>query len=144
MAERVTLALWNPQQGHQAIAHAWMECIKPMLIAGHRMTLEVRKEQRSDAQNRRLWAMLGEVSMQVDWYGQKLTAEDWKHVFTAALKKERVVPGLNGGFVVLGQSTSKMIKAEMCDLQTIIEAFGAEKGVFFRELVDSATGEVYN
>jgi hypothetical protein len=41
------------------------------------------------------------------------------------------VPGLDGGFVVLGQSTSKMTKAEMCDLQTLMEAFGAEKGVRF-------------
>lgn len=136
MADRVTLALYNPQQGHQAIANAWMECIKPMLIAGHRMTLEVRPEKRSGAQNRRLWAMLGEVATQVEWYGQRLTAEDWKHVFTAALKKERVVPGINGGFVVLGQSTSKMTKAEMSELQELIEAFGAEKGVVFCECVD--------
>jgi len=41
------------------------------------------------------------------------------------------VPGLDGGFVVLGTSTSKMTKAEMCDLQALMEAFGAEKGVRF-------------
>ena len=75
--------------------------------------------------------MLDEISDQVDWYGRKLTPEEWKHVFTAALKKQDVVPGLDGGFVVLGQSTSKMTKAEMCDLQTLMEAFGAEKGVRF-------------
>lgn len=106
------------------------------------MVLEVRPEKRSDAQNRLLWARLGEIARQVDWYGQKLTPEDWKHVFTAALKKERVVPGLNGGFVVLGQSTSRMTKAEMTDLQTIIEAFAADKGVVFHEVIDYETGEV--
>ena len=40
--------------------------------------------------------------------------------------------GLDGGFVVCGQSTSKMTKAEMCELQELMEAFGVEKGVRFR------------
>jgi hypothetical protein len=67
----------------------------------------------------------------VEWYGRKLTPENWKHIFSAALKKQDVVPGLDGGFVVLGLSTSKMTVGEMNDLQTLMEAFGAEKGVRF-------------
>lgn len=140
--ERQTVTLYNAQQGHQALQSVWRDCLKPMLMAGHRMVLEVRPEKRSDAQNRRLWAILGDVARQVEWYGQKLTPEDWKHVFTAALKKERVVPGLNGGFVVLGQSTSRMTRSEMCELQELIEAFAADKGVVFREVIDYETGEV--
>lgn len=143
MSERLTLALFNAQQGHQALQTVWRDCIKPMLISGHRMTLEVKPETRSSAQNRLLWARLGEIAKHVEWYGQHLAAEEWKHVFTAALKKERVVPGINGGFVVLGQSTSKMTRAEMTDLQTIIEAFASEKGVIFREWVDQDTGEIH-
>lgn len=144
MAERLTLALFNEQQGHQALQTVWRDVLKPMLTAGHRMTLEAKPEARSSAQNRLLWARLGEIAKQVDWYGQKLSADDWKTMFTAALRRERVVPGINGGFVVLGQSTSKMTKAEMTDLQTIIEAFASEKGVIFREWVDQETGEVHN
>ena len=75
--------------------------------------------------------MLTDVSNQVIWYGQTLTAEEWKHVFTAAFTKQRVVPGIEGGFVALGQSTSKMTKAEMAELQTLIEAFGAQQNVKF-------------
>jgi hypothetical protein len=41
------------------------------------------------------------------------------------------VPGIDGGFVVLGKSTSKMTKGEMSELQTLIEAFGAQQGVRF-------------
>jgi hypothetical protein len=100
-------------------------------MAGHRMVVEVKQETRSLAQNARLWAMLTDISEQVDWYGQKLSPEDFKHIFTAALKKTRAVPGIDGGVVVLGQSTSKMTKAEMAELQTLMEAFGAEKGVRF-------------
>lgn len=131
MSQRITLTLWNPQQAHQGITHAWTECVKPMLMAGHRLVMEVKPETRSSAQNKRLWAMLTDISNQVDWYGRKLTPEDWKHIFTAALSKQDVVPGIEGGFVVLGKSTSKMTKGEMAELQTLMEAFGAEKGVKF-------------
>lgn len=132
MAERLTLSLINAQQAHQAIQTAWLHA-KGWLMAGdQRLTLEIRPEKRSDAQNRRLWAMLADISAQVDWYGQKLTSEEWKDVFSASLKRTKVVPGLDGGFVVCGQSTSKMTKAEMCELQELMEAFGAERGVKFR------------
>ena len=131
MAERLTMSLYNAQQAHQAIKTAWMHA-KGWLMAGDtRLTLEIRPEKRSDAQNRRLWAMLADISAQVDWYGHKLTADEWKDVFSASLKRTKVVPGLDGGFVVCGQSTSKMTKAEMCELQELMEAFGAEKGVKF-------------
>lgn len=132
MAERLTMSLYNAQQAHQAIQTAWQHA-KGWLMAGdQRLTLEIRPEKRSDAQNRRLWAMLADISAQVDWYGQKLTSEEWKDVFSASLKRTKVVPGLDGGFVVCGQSTSKMTKAEMCELQELMEAFGVEKGVRFR------------
>lgn len=138
MSQRITLTLWNPQQAHQGITHAWTECVKPMLMAGHRLVMEVKPETRSSAQNKRLWAMLTDISQQVDWYGRKLTPEDWKHIFTAALSKQDVVPGIDGGFVVLGKSTSKMTKGEMAELQTLMEAFGAEKGVKFTAQEDDA------
>lgn len=131
MAERITLTLWEPVQAHKAIMTAWMHA-KGWLMAGdQRLTLEIRPEKRSDAQNRRLWAMLADISAQVDWYGHKLTADEWKDVFSASLKRTKVVPGLDGGFVVCGQSTSKMTKAEMCELQDLMEAFGAEHNVKF-------------
>jgi len=129
--ERLIIRLWEPVQAWGAVAEAW-KWAKSMLMAGHRLTLEIRPEKRSDAQNRRLWAMLSDVSKQVEWYGHKLTSEEWKDVFSASLKRTKVVPGLDGGFVVCGQSTSKMTKAEMCELQELIEAFGAQRGVAFK------------
>ncbi len=130
MSARITLSLFNPDQAKQALNAAYHHA-KPWLMAGHRLVAEVRPEKRSDAQNRRLWAMLRDIAGQVDWYGQKLTDEEWKDVFTASLKRAKVVPGLDGGFVVCGQRTSKMTKAEMAELQELMEAFGAEKGVRF-------------
>jgi hypothetical protein len=122
--------LHNAQQAHEVLQKLWAWA-KPRLIAGTKLKLTISEEPRTLEQNSRMWAMLGEVSRQVDWYGQKLDPEDWKHVFTAALKKQRTVPGIDGGFVVLGQSTKKMSKAELGELMELIEAFGAQRGVRF-------------
>ncbi|WP_426607461.1 recombination protein NinB [Pantoea anthophila] len=93
------------------------------------LQVTIQEDTRSLAQNRMLWACLHDVSSQVVWYGKKLDAESWKHIFSASLKGQETVPGINGGFVVLGQSTSKMRVSEMRDLIEIIFAFGAEQGV---------------
>lgn len=90
---------------------------------------------RSLDQNARMWAMLTDVSEQVEWYGRKLSPEAWKCVFSASLKKQDVVPGLHGDFVVIGQSTSQMTIREMSDLMELMAAFGAERGVKFHEEV---------
>ena len=127
---RTIVTLYNPVQAHQVLKDVWPH-IKALLMAGHRLVLEVKPETRSLSQNARLWAMLTDVSEQVEWYGRKLTPDDWKNVFTAALSKQDVVPGIEGGFVVLGKATSKMTKSEMAELQTLIEAFGAQRGVKF-------------
>jgi len=94
---------------------------------------------RTSEQNDRLWAMLGDVSRQVDWYGQKLSDSDWKDVFTASIRKLRVVPGIDAGsFIPLGMRTSKMRKSEMSDLLELIAAFGAERGVVFHDQQEQA------
>lgn len=100
--------------------------------------VEFKAARRSLPQNDRMWAMLTDVSRQVDWYGQKLTPDDWKDVFTASLRKARVVPSIDGdGFVLLGLHTSDMTKAEMGDLMELIAAFGAERGVIFSDPSDA-------
>jgi hypothetical protein len=93
--------------------------------------LEFKSPRRTLPQNDRLWAMLTEIARQVDWYGQKLTPDDWKDVFTASLRRAHVVPGIDGGFVPLGMRTSDMSKEEMSALIELIYAFGAERGVVF-------------
>ena len=96
--------------------------------------VSVRPATRSLEQNARLWAMLNDVASQVEWYGKKLDSEDWKHVFSASLRKLSVVPNIDGtGFVALGLSTSKMTKRELGDLMELISAFGAERGVVWTE-----------
>ena len=102
------------------------DSIKPLQIT-------IQEDTRSLAQNRMLWACLNDIASQVVWYGRKMDSESWKHVFSASLKKQETVPGIDGGFVVLGQSTSKMRVGEMRDLIELIHAFGAERGVRFSD-----------
>lgn len=128
--DSIRIPLVNAQQAATALQGVY-QTVKPYLIAEHRLILTVTPETRSLAQNARLWAMLTDISKQVDWYGQKLTPEEWKDVFTASLKKQKAVPGIDGGFVILGQRTSKMSKKDMTELQELMEAFGADRGVRF-------------
>jgi hypothetical protein len=91
---------------------------------------------RSLEQNRMMWANLEDIAQQVTWYGVKLTKDEWKDVLTAALKKQKVVPGIEGGFVVIGARTSKMTVPEMTELIELSTAFGTQQGVKFRAFVD--------
>lgn len=97
-------------------------------------SVEFKRARRNNEQNSLLWACLTDVSEAVTWYGQKLTPEDWKDVMTASLRKARVVPGIDAGsFVPLGMRTSDMTKAEMAELIELILAFGAQRGVVFKD-----------
>lgn len=102
---------------------------RQIVAADWGMIVTIAEPTRSLQQNARMWAQLTDVAEQVDWYGNRLTAEEWKDVFSAALKKQRAVPGLDGGFVILGQRTSKMTKREMSDLIELMNAFCAERNV---------------
>lgn len=110
---------------------AW-KAVQKGLQAGP-VVMSLGRKKRSLDQNAKLWVLLTEVSRQVDWYGEKLAPEDWKHVFTAALTKQKAVPGIDGGFVVLGQSTSRMNKQQFSELIELIYAFGANQGMTWSE-----------
>ena len=81
-----------------------------------------------------MWANLEDIAQQVVWYGQKLDKQEWKDVLTAGLKKQKIVPGIEGGFVVIGTRTSKMTVAEMNELIELSSMFGTQQGVKFRAL----------
>lgn len=110
------------------------------LAIGHAVELIVRpvKSRRSLAMNAKMWAMLADISRQVEWpvngLMTKLDAEDWKALITAAAKNEiRMAQGISGGVVMLGVSTRKMTVEEMSNVIEQLYAFGAERGVVWSE-----------
>lgn len=126
MSTRQTVTIQGPDD-RQRIA-TWARNVE----AGTVVTF--RKKSRSTEQSAKMWAMLGEVAEQVEWYGQKLDAEDWKDMFTASLRHARVVPGIDKGtYVPLGMHTSTLTIEEMSNLIELIYAFGAEHGVVFKD-----------
>jgi hypothetical protein len=109
----------------EAIRANCLDAIRKLPL-GYRVT--IREPRRSDAQNDRLWALLTLVSQRVTWDGERLTPEEFKDLFTASWRKQKVVRGIDGGLVFLGARTSRMSVADMSDLQMLIEAFCAERG----------------
>lgn len=93
----------------------------------------IKQNRRSVNQNSLMWGLLSDIARQVEWHGQKLSKNDWKWVFTAALRQQRMVPGLDGGVVYLGEPTSAMSKKELSDLIELIYAFGSDHGVEWSE-----------
>jgi hypothetical protein len=128
--KRTRLPLRTPEE--KARARGWID------KAPVGWSVEFRPPLRTLPQNAHLWATLDDIAEQVDWYGQKLTSEEWKDVCTAALKQQRVVPGIDGGFVVIGAHTSQMSVEELSDLLELARAFGSERGVKWGDELDSA------
>lgn len=115
------------------LAHRWID------LAPKGTSIEFKRARRTGDQNNLMWAKLTEIAQQVEWYGVKLSAEDYKDMFSASLRKARVVPGIDPGtFVPLGMRTSDMTKQEMSDLLELINAFAAERGVVFKDQEQAA------
>ena len=139
MSERLTLRLYEPVQAHGAMRQAWDQHIKPLVCAGHRLVLEVRPQTRSDAQNKLLHAMLGDIARQVYWAGKKRDTDTWKRLLTAAWLRARgesveLLPALNGhGVDVVFRHTSKLTRAECSELCEFVMAWCAEHDVTLRD-----------
>jgi hypothetical protein len=158
---RLNLALWEPVQAHNALGIAWQHA-KTLLMAGHRLTLEVRQEKRSDAENRLLHAMLGYIAKHQEWAGKKRDSETWKRLLTAAWLRARgehveMLPALDGcGIDVVFRRTSDLTRSECAELIEFIFAWGADNDIEFppapalpppkaakrRETVDAQTGDI--
>lgn len=88
-------------------------------------------ETRSSQANRLMWSLLADLSRQINWYGETLNKEDWKIMVTAALKRQRAVKGIEGGFVVLGEPTRNMTIGQMNELIEFVVMFGTVQNVKF-------------
>jgi len=73
--------------------------------------------------------MLSELEEQVPTYhGIQMTKEKYKYLFTGSLNGCEFVPAVGG-------SSSKLSTAQMADLITMIEMFGAENGAVFKDQI---------
>ena len=136
MSKGLSFLIRDEKQAYGLFAHI-EELVLKGLQAGTVLLLLTR-EQRSNDQNAKLWPMLYDISKQVQWMidgrADFLSPEDWKDILTAGLDKhQRVAPGIDGGFVMLGKRTSKMNKKQFSELIEFIYWFGSDRGVQWSE-----------
>jgi len=112
--------------------------MSPPFTSDHAYKMIVRKEEeerRSSEQNRKLWAMLGEIAEQTTLRDQRWTPEQWKAIFMQELGyKVEVLPTLDGKtWFPCGHQSSKMTKAQMAELIELMYAEGTMRGVKFAD-----------
>ena len=91
----------------------------------------IKPQKRTDDQNSKLWAMLGDVS-RAKPQGRKHIPEVWKCLFMAACGHQVAFEvGLDGLPFPIGFQSSRLSKHEMADLITFIQQWGDEQGVFW-------------
>jgi hypothetical protein len=136
LAEALRAHLINPVQARQPFENAWRTA-KAWLVAGHRCTLVVKPEGRSLDQNAKFHAQCEDFARAgIEWAGKRRNAAEWKVLLVsghAVATKEgaEMVPGLEGEFVNLRESTARMSKARSSSLIEYTNAMGANKGVVF-------------
>lgn len=95
--------------------------------------VNIREATRTLDQNAKLWAMLSDVS-RAKPDGRTHTTEVWKCLFMQACGHEvQFLMGLDGNPFPAGFRSSRLTKAQMCELIDFIDAWGSERGVQWME-----------
>ena len=126
--DRLTATLSDESEARRVFFDA-LHLTVAAVRAGQTLTLELKPIKRSTGQNALMWSILSDLERQAKWHGEKLDAESWKHLLSAGIRPQKAVPGVNGGFVVLAQKTSRMTKEELSTLIELAYSVGAGQGV---------------
>lgn len=124
------------------VDHERQLALRCVAHAPSNFTVEVKPTKRTDDQNRRFHAMVGDVARAgVPWQGKKRTAIEWKVLLvsghaTATNEGSEMVPGLEGEFVNIRESTAEMSVRRGASLIEYTRAFGDMKGVAWSEPVE--------
>jgi len=135
--------LQTPEQASALMAKIWPK-VKDSLKAGKLLRMEIKAESKSRDQEEKYHAMLGEIAEQASHIGAKWDAEDWKRLLVDKFVREelsevtKVIPNLdNNGIVQLGLQTRNFTKEQAMDFITFLEAWGANNGIIFKNVVQT-------
>lgn len=136
---RKTFTMHNAQQAMSLLTERVYAYAKPLLLAGHKLTVTVSPETRRTGQNARLHAMLGDIARQLEWAGAKRDPEVWKRGLMAAWLRARgenvlILPALDGnGIDVVFRHTSDLSVGECAEFIDYLDAWGSQAGVEWSE-----------
>lgn len=108
---------------------------REILAAPEGWVVRIGEPTRTLAANGAMWPILEAFARQLEWpingMLQKITAEDWKDILSAAFRRAqpRVAQGVDGGMVLLGQRTREFSKREFSDWLEFLHATAADRGV---------------
>jgi hypothetical protein len=110
--------------------------LKSMLMAGHRMTIEIKQSKRSVEQNSMFHSMIDKIAKQMAAAGSTWTSDDWKRLLIdqwahdTNRKIGKVCPSLDGERVVqLGLQSYEFTTSESSDFIEFLLAWATLKGI---------------
>lgn len=135
----------NKNNKRDVMTLAW-DFVGTLLNTHDDIFIEVRSVTRSDEQNAKLHAMLGDIAKQKTFNGKKLSIEQWKMIFVSGHRiatggQAEMAIGLEGEVINLRESTAQMSVKRMASLIEYITAWGVENDVKF---TDWKKYDIYN
>jgi hypothetical protein len=125
----------NYEQAQTLMKSVWPK-VRDALIYGRKLTLEIKDAGRSNEQNEKYHAIIGDIAKQAQHMGAKWDAESWKRLLVWQFCKEkqidagRIVPSLDmTGVVQLGQQTRKFTKEQASEFVEFLQAWAVDNGV---------------
>jgi hypothetical protein len=132
-----TVTLRDAQKAHEQMVALWY-ALKSELHAGHAMTVTAEAERRSLDANAKFHALCEKAARHLAWGGKHRTASEWKVLLVsghsvATKEGADIVPGLEGEFVNIRESTARMSRARSASLIDYTTAFLVTNGVEVNE-----------
>lgn len=131
--------LRTPEQATSLMQTIWPK-VKEAIKSGKHLSLEIKSVKRSNEQNEKYHAMIGDISEQASHLGSKWDAESWKRFLLWQFAKDtntnqgQIVPSLDGtGIVQLGLQSRNFTKEQASEFVEWLNAWGAENGITFTE-----------
>lgn len=116
--------------------------IRAAMAAPDGFVIDIRPAKRSDIQSRRLHAMCGDFSKQLEWAGQHRSTVDWKRLLVDGSSRAAgeggyaVAPSLDySGVVTMGELTRDMGVRRMTTVIEYAFAYGDEIGIRWSEKI---------
>ncbi|HAC6540088.1 TPA_asm: NinB protein [Salmonella enterica subsp. salamae serovar 48:d:z6] len=121
----------HQQNAIQAIQQILPDPTKPIVVT-------IQERNRSLQQNARLHAMLSEISKKTTYHGKVRGIDFWKGLFVsgwqiATNQHPEIVPGLEGEFINIRESTAKLSVKKLTEVMDYIEAYCAMNSIHLSE-----------